>query len=541
MIYGSVCSGIEAATLAWRGLGWRPAFYSEIEAFPQAVLRHHWGCNTVAMSPRRKSEARKPGGTWNFGDFTTIRPRTLRRLGLPTIDILCGGTPCQSFSVAGLRKGLDDDRGNLALEFLRLAGRLRPRWLVWENVPGTFSTASHVAPAARPPDIDLEGGNGPEDGAEVVVTDVYEAEERHAFACFLAGLSELGFGYAYRVLDAQFFGVPQRRRRIVLVGYLGDWRPPAAVLFEPEGLRGDPAPRRETGQSVASLTANGVGTCGADDNQARHGHLIGEALTASYAKHRGAGAGKDSLPHNLIAHALRGEGFDASEDGSGRGAPLVPIAIQERAVSEGGGSGPQGKGWQDDLAYTLEARKHPQAVAYGGNNSASPIDVATAVNAHGGPHGRCDFESETFIAFDTTQITSGKNHSNPQPGDACHPLAAGAHAPAIAFSCKDHGADAGPLSPPLRALGHHKSHPNAGGQLAIASEMAVRRLTPRECERLQGIPDDHTCIPWRGRAADQCPDGPRYKAIGNSWAVPKFRWLGERIDRVDRHLRSDDR
>ncbi len=372
LVYGSVCSGIEAATVAWHPLGWRPSFFSEIEAAPRAVLQH-----------------RHPEVPLH-GDFTTIREGEYG-----AIDLLVGGTPCQSFSVAGLRGGLADGRGNLALEYLRLAQRLRPRWLVWENVPGVLSS------------------NGGRD-----------------FGAILGGMVELGYGFAYRVLDAQYVrvrgfwrAVPQRRRRVFLVGYFGDWRRAAAVLLERSCLRGDPAPRREAGKRPApTLSARPSG---------------------------GGGLGTD---------------FDC----------------------DGG------------------------LIAYGGNDTRGPISVATAVNAHGGPHGRLDFESETFIAF----------------------------------SCKDHGADATAegATPTLRAMGFDRSHANAGGQLAVALghnggpslsewfEWAVRRLTPRECERLQGFADDYTLVPWRGGLL---PDGPRYKALGNSMAVNVMRWIGQRIAEVD--------
>ncbi len=192
MIYGSVCSGIEAATVAWHDIkksdgtpvGWKPAFFSDIEKFPRAVLAHHYP--TVPC----------------HGDFTTIGENEYA-----PIDLLVGGTPCQSFSIAGLRKGLDDDRGNLALEFIRLAKRLRPRWILWENVPGVLSS-----------------------------------NKGRDFGSFLGGLAECGYGFAYRVLDAQYFGAPQRRRRVFVVGYLGDWRRAAAVLFERESLQGDITP-----------------------------------------------------------------------------------------------------------------------------------------------------------------------------------------------------------------------------------------------------------------------------------------------------------
>jgi DNA (cytosine-5)-methyltransferase 1 len=378
MRYGSVCSGIEAATAAWHPLGWKASFFSEIEAFPRSVLAHHYPETPL------------------HGDFTTIRAGEYE-----PIDLLVGGTPCQSFSVAGLRGGLDDDRGNLALEYLRLADRLRPRWLVWENVPGVLSS------------------NGGRD-----------------FGAILGGMVELGYGVAYRVLDAQFFGVAQRRRRVFVVGYLGDWRRAASVLFERHSLSGNPAPRREAGPGVAALTANGVGTCGADDNQGQAGHLI--------------------------AHSLRGEGFDASEDGKGRGTPIVPVhAIQERAVSTNINAGPQGAGHQEGLAYTLEARNKVQAVA---------------------------------------------------------------------FTCSDQSNAPGwerPFAPTLNA---QVPNDTSNIQIGVRIGSAVRRLTPRECERLQGFPDDYTVVSHRGKPA---ADGPRYKALGNSMAVPCMAWIGQRIQAVE--------
>ena len=181
MRYLSVCSGIEAATVAWHDLGWKPVGFSEIEPFPSAVLAHHYPA------------------VINFGDMTKYKEWNIEHP-----DILVGGTPCQSFSVAGLRKGLDDPRGNLALTYCGILDHFRPTWFVWENVPGVLSSS---------------GGRD--------------------FGSFLGAVAELGYGFAYRVLDAQFFGVAQRRRRVFVVGYLGDWRPPAAVLFERESLSRD--------------------------------------------------------------------------------------------------------------------------------------------------------------------------------------------------------------------------------------------------------------------------------------------------------------
>ena len=438
MIYGSVCSGIEAASVAWYPLGWHAAFLSEIDAFPRAILQHHYMETPL------------------HGDFTTIRAGEYE-----PIDLLVGGTPCQSFSVAGLRGGLDDDRGNLALKYLKLADRLRPRWVVWENVPGVLSS------------------NGGRD-----------------FGSILGGLVELGYGFAYRVLDAQFFGVPQRRRRVFVVGYLGDWRPAAAVLFERQSLRGDSPPSREAGKGIANALTERPDRGGGNSEGQR---LIVPEPARCVATREGSS--QDYETTTMIAHTLRAEGFDASEDGTGRGTPIVPVGI------------------------TIHGTDKTARVA-------SFTDVAGSLRTK--PPGSIENSSSTAIL---------------QP---------------LAFSCKDHGADANEIAPTLRAMDHLESHANAGGQVAVAfyptnrqpefgnyqdvsppvkvgsasggnppgvsNGSAVRRLTPRECERLQGFPDDYTLIPYRGKPAK---DGPRYKALGNSMAVPVMRWIGERIQSVE--------
>ena len=375
LTFGSVCSGIEAASVAWHPLGWRAAFLSEIAPFPRALLAHHYP--KVPL----------------HGDFTTITAGTYR-----PIDVLVGGTPCQSFSLAGLRAGMADDRGNLALEYLRLAGRTYPRWLVWENVPGVLSSVSHHAPDPCDPPVDLA------EGGEWVSTDQYDSEESHAFGCFLAGLAKLGYGFAYRRFDAQYFGLAQHRPRVFVVGHLGDWRGAGAVLFERESLRRDDAPRRSP----------------------RHGDTGG-------------------LP--------------------GR-------------ASLGGDTGPAGG-----------------LIAFGGNNTTGPRAIATAVTASRTASGRQDFESETFIC----------------PG------------------LRDDG-----IARALRADGFDASEDGTGRGTPLVivpgARRGVRRLTPRECERLQGFPDDYTLVPYRGGLA---ADGPRYHALGNSMPVPVMRWIGERIAIVD--------
>jgi DNA (cytosine-5)-methyltransferase 1 len=549
MTYGSVCSGIEAATVAWKPLGWRAAWFAEIDSFASAVLAHHY--------------PEVP----NFGDFTKIMPEQAGE-----VDVLVGGTPCQAFSIAGQRAGLDDPRGNLTVEYLRLAARLRPRWLVWENVPGVLS---------------IDGGR--------------------TFGSIVGPLAELGYGISYRVLDAQFFGVPQRRRRVFVVGHLGSWQAAAAVLFERESLRRDLAPRRKAAPRVARAVE--VGPSGGRftdvaptlDARCKDGPIrnqIGllafggnntsgpiDIATACNA-HGGGGridfetetfcveiapplttganstggercpgmsadSGESLIAHTLlgkancshdptletyVAHTLRGESMDASEDGTGRGTPIVPVCGTLNSNGKAAGS-----------ATSQDAE----------NGLLVPI-VGTD-------------PSETFIP--------------------------------IAFSSKDHGGDAiQEVAPTLRAMGHGESHPNAGGQIAVvapavifesryarngrggpgvvcpplkaqsgttgkgdgaplvATWVAVRRLTPRECERLQGFPDDYTLVPTyrrplradeiediatylgipvtQARELGSTPDGPRYKAIGNSMAVPVMRWIGSRIDYVDAVLRG---
>jgi DNA (cytosine-5)-methyltransferase 1 len=204
MRFGSVCSGIEGASVAWNPLGWRAAFVSEIDRFPCDLL-----------------QLRHPDIP-NFGDMTKFHDWPDAN-----IDVLCGGTPCQSFSVAGLRGGLDDPRGNLMLTYLAVAARYRPEWLVWENVPGVLPS---------------RGGRD--------------------FGSLLGGLAELGYGFAYRVLDAQYFNLAQRRERVFVVGCLGGWRRAAAVLFERASLQGNPAPSRKAGKDTSHELSPSIGASG---------------------------------------------------------------------------------------------------------------------------------------------------------------------------------------------------------------------------------------------------------------------------------------
>jgi DNA (cytosine-5)-methyltransferase 1 len=408
MRYGSVCSGIEAATQAWHGLRWEPAFFSDIEKFPVAVLQHHYPdvpCH---------------------GDFTDI---TEDEYG--AIDLLVGGTPCQSFSVAGLRGGMDDDRGNLALEFIRLAQRKRPQWLVWENVPGVLSS------------------NGGRD-----------------FGSFLGALAEIGYGFAYRVLDAQYFGVAQRRRRVFVVGYLGDWRRAAAVLFERESLSGNPAPSREKGEKIAPAV-----TTGPPFSRTGNERVECEAIVPMRTF-----SGNQESP---VAGTLETTCHDYSRSDSFNMAVYAPETANCLSASPSSNRSPNvASGQGDVVAFS----------AY--NQSAESEDVSQTVAA------RNDQDTASCVAFAENQ------QADVYEMDVTNSLSGGGGKP-------------------------------GQGYQAVREGLSVRRLTPTECERLQGFPDGFTQIPWRGKEPENCPDGPRYKALGNSMAVPCMRWIGERIQAVE--------
>jgi DNA (cytosine-5)-methyltransferase 1 len=486
MIGMTVCSGIGAPEVSAPWIDWR--YQSEIEPFPCAVLAHRF-----------------PHAV-NLGDMTRFK-----EWPDATVDVLCGGTPCQSFSVAGLRKGLDDPRGNLMLTYLAIADRYRPRWIVWENVPGVLSS------------------NGGRD-----------------FGTFLGALGQLGYGFAYRVLDAQYArtrefprAVPQRRRRVFVVGYLGDWRRAAAVLFDGESLRGHPPPRREAGQGSARGAASGVAIRGREGGGTAE--LTGDIATALRASQgggdkphvlaqtaptipsrssAGGGLGTDFdcdgglIAHDVaptlnahfgdkmglenqhinggcghfVAHALRGEGFDASEDGTGRGTPLVPVAFSSKDY---------GADAETNLSPTLRAGGHDKSHA----NAGVPPAIAL--------HSRQDPDIS---------------------GAVTHPLGSKDNGMAVAFAENQRGElRTSDVSLQLTVGGGKPGQ----GYPAVMTPWAVRRLTPTECERLMGFPDGWTRIPYRGKAADACPDGPRYKALGNSWAVNCGQLVFDRLRMVE--------
>ncbi|MDP9666283.1 UNVERIFIED_ORG: DNA (cytosine-5)-methyltransferase 1 [Pseudomonas cremoricolorata] len=468
--YGSVCSGIEAATVAWHPLGWRAEWYAEIEPFPCAVLAHHYPAIP------------------NHGDMTRLAALVLSGK-IPAPEVLVGGTPCQAYSVAGMREGLADPRGALTIKYVELLDAIdhvrtkrgQPEAAcLWENVPGVLS------------------------------------DKGNAFGCFLGALvgesaelkppggkwKDAGCVYgptrtvAWRVLGAQYFGLAQRRRRVFVVASARAGFDPIEVLFEREGLRRDTPPRRGQGEDAAgTITAS---TGGVDENDAADGRLT------VFGGNNTAGPIDVAPARNACASASGRMDFESE-------AFVVSGTLQANGKAAGSATQQDAEsgmlvvhGTQDPCILA------DQAFALGRNSGQENAVLAFAENSR----------SEIRLEGGTGHVAGTLSGGGGKPGQGM---------PCIAFSCKDHGADAGELAPTLRAMGHSGSHPNSGGQVAVQGHSGVRRLTPRECERLQGFPDDYTLIPYRGKPVSDCPDGPRYKAIGNSKAVPVVRWIGQRL------------
>ena len=422
MRYGSLCSGIEAASVAWEPLGWQPAWFAEIEPFPCAVLANHW-----PQVP-------------NHGDMTLLVGKILSGT-VEAPDILVGGTPCQAFSVAGLRGSLDDERGNLtlvlirildAIDFIRARNGQPPCILVWENVPGVLNTKDN------------------------------------AFGCFLGGLAGESlplepagqkwtnagavFGpareIAWRILDAQYFRVPQRRRRVFALASAGSLRP-AEILFERKSQAGHPAAGSEAGQDPAAFIESSFG--------AYKQSTVCETVRAS-------GGAVQGGSETLLACRMRGFGDYV----------------------------------QDNTAGTVKARDHKDAtdlIVVNGRQHPTVSDKAHTLDCH--------------HSGSTNVVCINGNIINKNPDGTSGGNGMGAIQDGTSYA--------------LTATDRH----------AVSDGLQVRRLMPVECERLQGFPAGHTQIPWRGKPAADCPDGPRYKAIGNSMAVPVMRWIGERIEQVN--------
>ena len=437
MKYATVCSGVEACSVAWEPLGWQPVFFSEIEDFPSEVLNTHYP------------------SVPNHGDMTNFEDWGYER---GAVDVICGGTPCQSFSVAGLRRGLSDDRGNLALTFCRMVEQLRPKYFIWENVPGCLSS------------------NGGRD-----------------FGSITGAMAQFGYVFGWRVLDAQYFGVPQRRRRVFLVGCAsGHPEHIRQILFEPESGRGNSEKSGEAEQGSAKEITGCTDRCSKSIN------TLDTQCGLEKLTHQSLNSG-----HYIV------EAFDFQRIGQygtkGVGSTCMARDYKDSkdlVVYECHHNDPRVK--EPDQTVTSRrgtSGNNVPLVSFSSNMSERDVleNIAPTVKVGG-----CSNPPAIVLPINTMAVQG-------RPSDDLKPRM---------------GLGIGKEGDPCPTLSRGHSH-------AVFHKHVVRRLTPIEVERLQGFPDDYTNIPWRGKTA---PDSPRYKAMGNSMAVPVMRWLGNKIQILENKL-----
>lgn len=522
MKYVSIFSGIEAATVAWHPLGWEPLAFSEIDPFPSTVLQHHYP------------------DIPNLGDITKIDWSPY----VGAADIVVGGSPCQSFSVAGKREGLAGASG-LMFEYIRAVRELRPRWFVWENVPGAFTS-----------------------------------ERGEAYRQLLSEMDALGYGLAWRVLDAQFFGVAQRRERVFLVGSLGTMRC-AEVLFERESLSWDHQSSRQKRQALTEEAQERVGEADHDsgclnpgETQSRRVYpasgvyptlstrensgqsqesvfLCQTAQTGSNGKlvkqddvmntlDRTNSTAVAALDFNPTDARLRYAHDDVSQTltaRAGTGGNQVPLVqVQPLAFLYNQGAKARSLGISE-ISPTLKTDHNP-VVAFASNqrDEVRELEVAGALAAQPG------IKQQTYIcrADGQTNAMEGENlaptltsHAKKDP-PLIYPVDESEEMKPVTLQIRG-GKPGGGKGALIQhdmsvTLSTHNTQTLITGDHEKRG-LTVRRLTPRECERLQGFPDDYTDIPYRNK--EHAPDGPRYKALGNSMAVPVMRWIGERIRTVE--------
>ena len=566
MRYGSVCSGVEAATLAWEPLGWQPVFFAEVEPFPCAVLMQKFG----ATKPKRllepdeadtekerkqrelwqkKIETFPKGGTIpNLGDFTKMKKEDYDG----EIDLLVGGCPCQSYSVAGLRKGLDDPRGNLSLEFARLAYRLETRWFCYENVPGILSQGqgrafAEILSALCGWEVEVPVLGKRKNG------DVVRGWKNSGIVTPPPG----GYGLAWRTLDAQFVrvdghprAVPQRRRRLFLIGSIGSWERAAAVLFDEEGLRGDTPPERKTGQRTAcGFEVGPAGGRQSDvsatlDTKCKDGAIRNQTGMLCMAHGQGnaeiLSEKSPTLNCNHEAPVIcreSGQGFWLQDGVSGtvkvNGAePTTVVCLNNR---------PQEFKTDEQILYPLRATddKQPPVICYENHPNDSRIKeltegVSPQISARAGTGGG---------NLPLVQVAGFLPGQGKKAGSVGYEEDL---APTLRSGCDNYGvlksyAIAENIINRKVKNGGNGTGVKEGIQYTlntvsphgVAYKSVVRRMMPVECERLMGFPDNHTRIEWNGKPEEECPDGARYKACGNSMTVNCMRWIGIRIQMVE--------
>lgn len=502
MRYGSICSGIEAASLAWEHLGWKPAFFAEVEPFPSAVLMHRWDATRplrpldpdAATTPKdrktreswvKATAAFPEGGTVpNLGDFTKIQPTDYEG----NIDLLVGGCPCQSYSLAGLRKGLADPRGNLTLEFAKLAFRTNPRWIVYENVPGVLSCNSGADFAAYLSllcgwDVPVPKGGWRKAGIVSAAPGCY--------------------GLAWRILDSQYtrvaafpHAVPQRRRRILLVGYSGSWEPAAKVLFDGDLRGGDTPPRRAKGQNPTPTSEGGFG-----------------APVTLRMREGKEGGGKGPLLNEGLSLTLATHNDQVVWWDGGERADTITCTSDNQRMPD---------------CKRLQCVIEPPRECMDMRRCEVTKDIAPTLES-------TDYKGgKTTLAFVKNDVTTvSRRDTEVAPPTRADALTAVAIAENI-IGRQPHTGGNGPGA--TVELAHTQ---NATGVMGVAHCGSVRRLLPVECERLMAVPDNYTRIPWKGKPAEECPDAPRYKALGNSMVVSVMMWIGERIAKVDKELNAN--
>lgn len=539
MRYLSVCSGIEAASVAWESLGWTPVGFAEIDAFPSRVLDHHY--------PDVK----------NYGDLTKYKDWNIER---GSVDVLIGGTPCQSFSVAGLRKGMDDPRGNLALAFVGLVDHVRPEWVIWENVPGVLSS-----------------------------------NRGRDFGAFIGALVSIGYSVSWRVLDAQYFGVAQRRRRVFVVAHSsGNWRYPSSVLFERESVCRNPAESRSKRKTTSSDAETSTGSnsestvIAAASGQAK-AEIMENDISPTLTCRKDYPYIVDATAYRKSSRATSADGYETWVEadvsntlncfdiGDIRSTHTVVQAYEthpaDSRVKEmgetcqtvvarfgtGGGNTPivshtsmysiredakanTFSATESEVANCLQAAQ-PATTSHHAINyvvqSAIPIQDVRDIEKNQNGMGIGD-DGDPSYTLDSV-ATQGVAHNV-----GAFKLGQSAQARSIGYSET--------LSPTLMSTSGGNSVP------AVHTNMIVRRLTPVECERLQGFPDGYTDISWYKSKAGcfreelgkyGCPeeqnakletatDGARFKALGNSMAVPVIRWLGEQITKANGIIRESE-
>jgi len=567
MKFGSVCSGIEAASVAWHPLGWEAAWLSEIEPFPCALLAHHYP------------------SVPNLGNMTSL-PDRIRSGEVEAPDLFCGGTPCQAFSVAGLRHSLDDARGNLSLTFCEIADaidsvRTTPSIVFWENVPGVLNTKDNAFGC-------FLGALAGEDDALI------PPGGRWANAGFVDGAKR---AVAWRILDAQYFGVAQRRRRVFVIASARDDFDPAAVLFEFDGVRRDTAPSREKRQEVAGTITRSAfsGSAGGRPEGAAGNHFVAQTWPAEIATtldaHFGDKQGLEDQHINggvpclsLCLTSGTGKRYDAETETliPTNGGHFVDAIKQPVTYDFFNITAPVNRQSRTpgDPCHTLARSNAEHAVVMGpliptngghfvdviafhhnaqvcqlpnSDRDTSISDSLTCSQQAAAAYGICDDETVMADCLPTmpTPSASGGGHppavafalQHAQIGrkDSAGPQGKGWQE-GLAFT-QDSRTCADAVAVVMQAtqpIGFDAYNNDVTGDVSktidtgqdyhhvpnLLQAMQVRRLTPRECERLQGFPDDYTDIKPKGKPT---PDGPRYKALGNSWAVPVVRWIGKRI------------